>query len=317
MDTQRRKTAVATLSVASNAILVLGKVAIGLLIGSVSVISEAIHSGVDLLAAAIALFAVRKGAKPADEEHPFGHGKIENISGAVEALLIFLAAGWIVFEAIAKLRHPAPMETVGWGVLVMLVSSVLNFVVSSMLFKVGRETDSIALKADAWHLRTDVYTSAGVMAGLLVIWAGRRWAPGTPLDWLDPIFAIAVALLICKAAFDLTRQAVKDLLDARLPGNEEAWIRNCVVSMPQARGVRRLRTRKAGAERFVEIDVAVPSDMSVEDSHSMTEEIERAVVERFGAASVIVHVEPCLPDNCACRCVTACGGSRGPASTAE
>ncbi len=148
-DMQQRKENVAMLSVASNAFLVLFKVLVGFAIGSVSIISEAIHSGVDLLAAVIAMFSVKTSSVPADERHPFGHGKIENLSGFVEALLIFGAAFWIIFEALKKLNAPQAMENVGWGVGVMLFSAVMNFIVSQKLFKVGKEADSIALQADA------------------------------------------------------------------------------------------------------------------------------------------------------------------------
>ena len=151
------------------------------MIGSVSVISEAIHSGVDLLAAVIALFAVRKSAKPADEDHPFGHDKVENISGTVEALLIFLAAGWIIFEAVKKLIDPEPLDEAGWGVAVMLLSVAANIIVSKKLFSVGEETDSVALKADAWHLATDVYTSLGVMGRSCHY---RSWRMDSP--WCKP-----------------------------------------------------------------------------------------------------------------------------------
>ena len=216
----KRKSSVALLSVTSNTALVLLKLTVGIVIGSVSVISEAIHSGVDLLAAVIALFAVRTSGKPADTEHPFGHGKVENISGTVEALLIFLAAGWIIFEAVKKLRNPEPLEDVSWGVAVMTVSSAANILVSRSLFKVGKETDSVALQADAWHLRTDVYTSAGVMAGLAIIWIGKLVLPGTDLDWVDPVAAIGVALLIIKAAYKLTVESSRDLLDVSLPKDE-------------------------------------------------------------------------------------------------
>ncbi len=163
MDLQKRKESAARLSVLSNSFLVVFKVIIGVAIGSVSIISEAIHSGVDLLAAVIAMFSVKTSSVPADERHPFGHGKIENISGFVEALLIFGAAFWIIFEALQKLNVPDVMENPQWGVGVMLFSAVMNFIVSQKLFQVGKEADSIALHADAWHLRTDVYTSAGVM----------------------------------------------------------------------------------------------------------------------------------------------------------
>lgn len=191
---------------------------VGLSIGSVAVISEAIHSAVDLLAALIALFAVHTSAKPADVDHPFGHGKVENISGALEALLIFLAAGWIIYEAVPKLTHPAGESIqVGWGILVMLFSSVVNMLISQRLFIVGKKTDSIALQSDAWHLRTDVYTSAGVMLGLSIIWLGGKLFPAIDLHWVDPLAALVVALLIIKAAWKLTSEAVRDLLDSRLP----------------------------------------------------------------------------------------------------
>jgi cation diffusion facilitator family transporter len=145
----QRKTAVAILSVVSNSVLVILKLVVGISIGAVSIISEALHSAVDLLAAIIALAAVRISGRQADEDHPYGHGKYENISGAVEALLIFVAAAWITYEAIHKLMKPAPLAAVGWGIIVMLVSAVANTIVSARLFKVGRETDSLALQADA------------------------------------------------------------------------------------------------------------------------------------------------------------------------
>src|SRR5512140_2013178 len=196
MDAQKRKERVALLSVLSNTTLVVMKLIVGLWIGSVAVISEAIHSGVDLTAAVIALFSVKTSSLPADGKHPFGHGKIENISGTVEALLIFIAAGWIIWESVAKLLLPWPVTTVGWGVAVMFISAVANSVVARKRFRVGKETDSVALIADGWHLRTDVYTSAGVMAGLAVIWIGESLFPDVELHWLDPVAAIGVALLI-------------------------------------------------------------------------------------------------------------------------
>lgn len=289
-----KKVAVATLSVVSNTLLIVIKLTAGFFMGSVSVISEAIHSGVDLVAAIIALLAVRTSSTPADDDHPFGHGKIENLSGTIEALLIFLAAGWIIYEAIMKLIHPHPLQTLGWGVLVMLLSSLINIVVSHLLFKVGRETDSMALKADAWHLRTDVYTSASVMVGLVAIWIGQHLFPAINLNWIDPAAAILVALLILKAAYHLTIQSGKDLLDARLPPEEEEWIRDYIASFkPVVRGLHRLRTRKAGHYRFVECHVWVDSSMSVESSHDITHTIGAGIRQHFPDTHVILHIEPC------------------------
>jgi cation diffusion facilitator family transporter len=207
----------------------------------VSVISEAIHSGVDLVAAIIALFAVRTADKPADEEHPFGHGKIENISGTIEAILIFFAGIWIIYEAAKRLIHSETLDAPMWGIVVMLFSTAANLIVSKMLFKVGKETDSVALQADGWHLRTDVWTSAGVMAGLGLILIGRKIFPHTNLSWIDPVAAICVALLIIKAAWQLTVESGKDLLDASLTGEEAEWIRDHIAGQSsQVRGFRRV-----------------------------------------------------------------------------
>jgi cation diffusion facilitator family transporter len=306
MEAQRRKSAVAWLSVISNTSLVAGKLVVGLFIGSVSVISEAIHSGVDLLAAVIALFAVKTSHKVADEEHPFGHGKIENISGTVEAVLIFFAAGWIIYEATHKLLAPQPIEAAGWGVGVMLVSSVMNMIVSHLLFKIGKETDSIALQADAWHLRTDVYTSAGVMVGLGLILAGERLLPGMNLLWLDPVAAIMVALMIVHAAWKLTVESGRDLLDASLPSEETAWIQDYLRVIGRSmRGFHHLRTRKSGSHRFVEFHLVVDKDLSVEASHQLSDAVTRDIKERLSGATVTIHVEPC-DGKCRPACLEGC-----------
>jgi len=306
MHLQQRKERVALLSVTSNTILVVLKLVIGLMIGSVSILSEAIHSGVDWLAAVIALFSVKTSSLPADSRHPFGHGKIENISGTVEALLIFLAAGWIIFEAVKKILRPEPIADIGWGVGVMLVSAVANILVSERLFKVGRETDSVALQADAWHLRTDVYTSAGVMASLALIWLGNRVFPGIDLHWLDPAAAIGVALLILKAAYDLTMQSARDLLDVNLPREEEDWIRQRILEMkPVVHGFHQLKTRKSGPFRFVEFHLQVDPQMTVVNSHNITEELTDRIERHFPKTSVTIHVEPC-DGKCVGHCLEGC-----------
>ncbi|MEA3470211.1 MAG: cation diffusion facilitator family transporter, partial [Thermodesulfobacteriota bacterium] len=281
-DIQRQKAGVAWLSVISNAILVITKIIVGLLIGSVSVISEAIHSAVDLVASFITLFSVKTSSKPADREHPFGHGKIENISGTAEALLIFLAAGWIIYEAVGRLLHPEPIELLSWGIGIMCFSSATNFIVSEMLFKVGKKADSIALMADGWHLRTDVYTSAGVMCGLGLIWFGKWISPETDLQWVDPVIAIAVALLIVRTAYRLTVHSIRDLIDASLPSHEEDAIRDIIGAMyPQVHGFHKLRTRKAGNTRFIEFHMQVDSKLTVEDSHSIAEDASSKIKGRL------------------------------------
>jgi cation diffusion facilitator family transporter len=306
MYTQRQKYIVALLSVFSNGALVILKLVVGFLMGSISVISEAVHSGVDIIAATMAVFGVMRAGEPADEEHAYGHGKFESLSGLVQALLIFGAAGWIMWKGFVKLVNPSAIETVGTGVIVMFISAIVNAGVAQVLFRVGNKTDSLALKADAWHCWTDVYTSAGVMAGLAAVWLGRKFAPGVNLQWIDPVAAIAVALLIVKAAWDLTRQSLQDLLDVRLPANEEGAIKEILKSKyPRVRGFHGFRTRKAGPVRFVEFHLKVMPEMPVQEAHDLHHAIAREIKDRFPAAEVMVHIEPCNRE-CNQKCKDAC-----------
>ncbi len=299
-DIRGKKTAVAALSVVSNSVLVVLKLIIGISIGSIAVISEAIHSGVDLVAAVIALIAVRISGKPADEDHPFGHGKVENISGTIEAALIFLAAGWIIYEAVRKIIHPEPVVMAHLGVGVMALSATVNIFVSQRLFKVGRETDSIALLADAWHLRTDVWTSFGVMFGLSVVYIGGLALPQYDLHLIDPIAAIIVAMLIIKAAWELTVNSGKDLLDARLPSGEEEIIRRCITKEKKLAGFHDLRTRKSGSHRFVEFHIQVSPSMSVSESHAIADRLESEIERHIAQSVATIHVDPCDEDCIPC-----------------
>jgi cation diffusion facilitator family transporter len=307
MEIEKKKRQVAMLSVTSNSLLVVFKLIIGLAIGSVSVISEAIHSGVDLLASIIAFFAVKTAGKPADDRHTFGHGKFENLSGTIEALLIFVAAGWIIREAISKLLHPHPMQEVGWGILIMAVSSLINFLVSQRLFKTGKESDSLALLADGWHLRTDVYTSAGVAFGLFLYYTGRLIFPQYNLYWVDPVVAMIVALLIVKAAYQLTVQSTGGLLDEKLPKEEEKQILEIIHSKePRILSYHNFKTRKAGSERFIEFHLIVEPDMSVKDAHDICDAITFDIKALLKRSVVMIHTEPCM-HTCKKKCLANCG----------
>jgi cation diffusion facilitator family transporter len=295
MTHQNRKRRVALLSVISNATLVLFKLIIGLLIGSVSVLSEAVHSGVDLVAALISMFAVRVSGQPADQKHTYGHGKFENLSAGIEGLLIFLAAGWIIYEAVLKLMHPKPVETAYWGILIMTISAGANLFVSHKLFKTGRATDSPALMADGWHLRTDVWTSGGVAIGLVAYTLGRSFLPGAELDWIDPVIALVVATLIIKAAWDLTYESVLALLDVSLPAEEEKAITEVIVSMhPKVLSYHELKTRKSGAERFVEFHIVVPKELTVEAANQICEETSESIRTKLTNSVVTIHADPCM-----------------------
>ena len=239
-----KKTNAASLSVISNTLLIILKLGAGMLSGSVSIISEAIHSFMDLLAAIIAFLSVRISDRPADDRHPYGHWKIENISGVVEALLIFVAAIWIIFEAVHKILKPSEIDTLGLGFSVMCISAAVNTGVSWYLYKVAKSTGSIALEADALHLRADVFTSLGVAAGLGLIWI-------TGYHLLDPIVAILVSILILKESYVLLIKAYKPLLDESLDLEEISLIRSIIDKYCKENiKYHGLRTRRAGNFRL-------------------------------------------------------------------
>jgi cation diffusion facilitator family transporter len=280
-----RKVSVARLSIFSNSLLIVMKIIVGVLSGSVSILSEAIHSFMDLLASVVAFFSVRISDTPADERHPYGHGKFENISGVVEALLIFIAAFWIIYEAVKKLIHPSEVEQIGWGFAVMLISAVVNILVSRRLYRVAKETDSVALEADALHLKTDVYTSIGVATGLLIMWISG-------IHLVDPIIAIFVALLILKESYELFTKAYAPLLDLSLPAGEteqiSAIIRNhCTDGM----NFHNLRSRKAGNYKYVDFHLNLDPNMTVKAAHELCDRIEEDIVKAFDHTEVTIHVE--------------------------
>lgn len=279
--TEKVKTA--RLSIISNSSLIVMKFLAGLLSGSVSILSEAIHSGMDLLAAIIAFFSVKVSDTPPDKEHPYGHGKVENISGVIEAILIFVAAIWIIYEAIHKIFKPEPVDNLALGVAVMAVSAIVNILVSRKLYRVAKKTDSIALEADALHLKTDVYTSAGVAIGLLLIWL-------TGWTFLDPVIAIGVALLILKESYNLLQHAFSPLLDASLSEEENRIIREEIAKYSFS--FHNLRTRKSGHYRFADVHLEMPENMELRDVHRICDEIEDRIMKKIDHIEVNIHVEP-------------------------
>jgi cation diffusion facilitator family transporter len=285
------KESTARLSVLSNTGLVLMKFIVGTAIGSVSIISEAIHSSMDLIAALIAFFSVRKSAEPPDAQHEFGHGKFEDISGLIEALLIFIAAVLIIWEAAQKLLGESSdllnPELLMWGIAVMGISALVNWYVSNRLFKVGKQSESIALESDAWHLRTDVYTSLGVFAGLILIRL-------TGLTILDPLIAIGVAIVIMKAAYDLTRRSIADLIDHSIPAADQQRIQEIICDHASVyAGFHDLKTRRSGPEIFIEFHLVVPGDVTVLQVHDLSDHLESDLKTEFPRANITIHAEPC------------------------
>ena len=277
----------ARLSIISNTSLVFMKLIVGIFTGSVSIISEAVHSTVDLLASVIAYFSVKISDIPADEQHPYGHGKIENVSGVIEALLIFLASSWIIYESIHKLMHPTSVKSIGLGFIIMFISAGTNVFVSKKLYKVAKEEDSVALEADALHLRVDVYTSLGVGFGLLLIYI-------TKLNYLDPIVAIIVALFILKEACELLSHAFSPLLDVSLSDDEIEVIKNEMTKHSSVYcDYHNLRTRKSGSTKYVDLHLVVPQNMSVKNAHDVCDEIEASIENHLRNTQVLIHLESC------------------------
>lgn len=285
------KESTARLSVISNTGLVVLKFVVGLSLGSVSIISEAIHSSMDLIASAIAFFSVRKSAEPPDALHSYGHGKFEDVSGLIEALLIAGAAAIIIYEAAGNLlsgnNGHFPPGLLLAGIAVMGISALVNWLVSSRLMKVAVISESIALESDAWHLRTDVYTSLGVFCGLILIQL-------TGLVFLDSLIALAVAAVIIHAAYDLARRSFADLIDQCLPEADESRIRSIICDHAgDYAGFHGLRTRRSGPGIFIEFHLVVPGEITVLQSHDLADHLEADLLTEYPRATVTIHVEPC------------------------
>ena len=278
------KVSTARLSIASNTLLIVMKLVVGLISGSVSILSEAIHSSMDLVAAIIAFFSVRVSDNPPDTRHPYGHGKIENISGVIESLLIFLAAVWIIIEAMKKLLgEKIELDSIAFGSIVMFISAIVNTFVSRRLYKVARATKSVALEADALHLKTDIFTSLGVAIGLgLIIVTG--------INWLDPVIAILVALFIITQAYQMLKKAFTPLLDTAWSNNEIEELKKKLNSLNVS--YHDLRTRVAGNYLFVDIHIQIPEYVTVGNAHKYCDKIENELKTVYENLTVTIHVEP-------------------------
>jgi cation diffusion facilitator family transporter len=254
--------------------------------GSVGLLSDALESVVNLVAALIALAALVIAARPADEMHAFGYGKAEYFSSGFEGALIMLAAATIVWTAIPRLITPRPLEQVGIGVAVSVVAAVLNFVVARLLLDAAEKYRSMTLEADAHHLMTDVWTSAGIVAGIGVV-VVTGWTR------LDPVIALFVAMNILWTGLTLLRRSLLGLLDVTLPPAEQNAIKQ-VLSRYEAGGIHyhALRTRRAGSRSFISFHVLVPGEWSVQRGHDLLEQMERDVRGAIPGASVFTHLEP-------------------------
>jgi len=279
--------------------LIVLKVAVAVITGSISILAQAVDSSLDLLAVVITFIAVRIAIKPADREHPFGHGKVDNIAAMAQALLILTAGGLIIYSAVQRIITGARVELAEAGIAVMLVSMVVSIFLSRYLLKASRATGSAALEANSHNIAVDVYSTASVMVGLLVV----RF---TGLEILDPIIAMAVAALILKSGYDVLRKSFGGLIDVKLPQAEEDEIRSCLMEHDyQVVAFHALRTRKAGSYRYIDLHLVMPKKASVEEAHRMCDHLERDIKNRLHHTHVTIHVEPCATEceQCSVSCI--------------
>ena len=278
----------AALSVASNTTLIILKVIAGIATGSVAVLTEAAHSGMDLIASIVALVSVRKADEPADAGHPYGHEKMENMAGAIEGTLILFGAAIITYEALLRLVRGGRVHTIGVGIAVIVVSMVVNIVVSRVIGRRARETGSVALEADALHLSADVASSAAVLLGLVLV-------AFTHAQWIDPTVALVVAVAVAIAGVRILLRSARSLLDEALPEDELDEIRSTIRELGAERGVvgfHKLRARRAGARRYVDVHVQFDAGTSLEAAHKTAHELTNAIRDQLAGADILVHVEP-------------------------
>lgn len=281
----RRKREAARWSLAASGMLLVLKLGVGAVTGSAGIFAEAVNSAADLLGSAVAFLSIRASDEPPDAAHAYGHGKIENLSGAATAALILVGGVFAIGNAVRQLLHGAALPALGWGVAVMAASALVNFLVSRHLLQIGTETDSPALVADGHHLRTDVITSLGVLLGLILVEeTGRAW-------W-DAAAALGVSLLILRVGYGLAREAVRTLADMALPAEEEQALIRVLEADPDVLSWHKLRTRKSGSHRHADVHIQIADTHTFVEAHRLTEALEDALRVALPNLHPIIHTEP-------------------------
>jgi cation diffusion facilitator family transporter len=278
----------AALSVASNSALILLKVIAGTITGSVAILTEAVHSSIDLIASVVAFISVRKAEEPADETHRYGHEKIENLAAAIEGVLILVGSAAIAFQAIRRLLGHGATHEVGLGIGVIAFAAGANLAVSAVLARKSRETGSPALAGDAAHLRTDAASSLTVLVALVLV-------DLTGQQWIDPVAALLVAAVIVVTGVRLLAGAGQVLVDQSLPAEQTAAICQAIESFGVSHGIvgyHALRTRSGGSQRYVDVHVQFRAGTSLEDAHRTAHELQDAIAAAVGGADVLIHLEP-------------------------
>ncbi|MGI8633407.1 MAG: cation diffusion facilitator family transporter [Solirubrobacterales bacterium] len=280
------KAGAAALSIASNSLLVALKIIAGVITGSLAILTEALHSAVDLLASVVAFVSVRKADQPADYDHPYGHEKVEHLAALIEGMLILVGAGIIVFESARRLNDNGEIEQLGFGIAVVAFALVANVIVSAYLGRTARRYGSPALEGDAAHLRADALTSAGVLVGLVVVQI-------TGAVWLDSVIALGVAAAIVVAGLRILSRSGRVLVD-EAPAHELDLVEQAIATErpPEVVGYHKLRARRAGARRHVDLHLQFEAGTTLEAAHGIGHRLQAAIEAALGDADVLIHLEP-------------------------
>jgi cation diffusion facilitator family transporter len=281
------KPAAAAVSIASNSLLIALKLAAAAITGSVAILSEALHSSIDLIASVIAFVSVRRADEPADVEHPYGHEKLESLAASIEGMLILVGAGVIIYEAVHRLSIGAEVESLGVGIAVIGFSAVANAGVATFLSRQARRHDSPALAGDAAHLGTDALTSVGVLVGLILVEL-------TGVEAIDSAVAIAVAIVIVFAGVSILRRSARVLVDESPPPQEMDRIEAAIARArpEEMAGYHRLRARTTGRHRYIDFHVQFRSGTTLERAHSLAHQLRGEIEAELGDCEVLIHVEP-------------------------
>lgn len=292
MNGSATKIRAARLSISTATTLAALKMATGVATGSMAVLSSAVDSLLDILMSGVNYLAIRQAEQPADENHPFGHGKFETVATLIQSLFIALSGGWIIFEAVRRLLQGVHLSRLGGGISVLLFGTAVSWLLGRYLRRVARETDSPALRADALHFSMDVYTNLALGAGLAVI-------TFFDMPWLDPLLSILVALYILFEALRLVRRGLGEVLDEKLPEQVHSEIAGLVEAHKgELLDFHNLRTRRAGSQKIMDFHLTVCKHLSVEEAHTIADHLEKRIQEEITGSDVTIHIEPCRRPDC-------------------
>jgi len=287
--------------------LIAVKVVVSWLTGSLSVVAQAADSLLDLIAGIVTLLAIRMAATPADREHPYGHGKWEDIAGAAQGILIMVAGGVIIYASIRRILVGAVIELTEVGIVVMAVSILASILLSRHLLKVARATRSVALEANARNIAADVYSALAVLVGLVVVRL-------TNLSYIDSIVAMGVAGYIIQLGYKTISKPLSGLVDARLSPEQETVIKDCIERYPgRVAGFHKLRTRRSGSHHYVDLHLVFDREISLERAHEICDRLEADIKNRLPGSSIVIHAEPCDErcEQCSAICASRKGGDSG------